>query len=391
MGLKRLYACAAVVVAVAVAAAAGPGAAAPATTTGALLVGQLRLAGCPEGETAWTRKVAASGTRAYVLAECVSSFARMSPGDSIVYVVDAAEPARPSLLGSLRIPRTETFRLEAVGDYAYVTTGLNSWYTGYLLVVDATDPANPRLGPTIREEGWGSLFGLAAQGRYVYLAGQVSGTDPSVPTYGLTIFDMADPARPAVVGRYTWTLPEGGGPAPVAIEGSRVYVGDAPTRAIDVSDPARPRLLGVYARTGGAQMVGLAVRNQLGYFAGYSADASGRVRSKVWVVDFTDPTLPRELSSPAAEQVDGYVYGLVLAGAHALLSGAGQGVAIVDVSDPTAPRGAAPRALVGAAYHMAVAGDVVHAATASETYLLLRFPVTVWRSVLPWASQRGGP
>jgi hypothetical protein len=389
MGVRLLGACAAVVLAAAAGVlAAVPGAAAQAPATGMQPIGQLRLDGCPEGDGLFATKVAVSGTRAYVLGQCIPDSTRHTPGDALVFVVDAADPERPRVQGSIRFPRTETYELAVSGDYAYVTTGMNSTYTNFLLVIDATDPASPRLASSKQEGAY--QYGLAAQGRYVYLGGYRASTIPGVAMFGLAVVDASDPTRPTTVGQARWTDAEGGLPRRVVVEGSRAYVYTGQTHAIDVSDATQPRELGRYRPVTAPFAYGMAARNALVYFAGVTSGTGlGPGRSTVWVVDFSDPTLPRELSSPTVERIDGYAQSLALGGSHAFVPVVGpQGMYALDVSDPTSPRVAGLRSLHSGG-HVAVAGEILH--VAANPYLVLRFPATVWRTVLPWVSQSGSP
>jgi hypothetical protein len=148
-----------------------------------------------------------------------------------LYVVDAADPAAPRIAGSVALAVGGGSL--ALGD-GVVYVGLGS----QLFVVDVGDPAAPAIRSAV-DLGSVRAFSVVAGGGRVYVGGGGAAA----------IVDASDPTAPRVVGTYS---PPGGQLYDLALEGTRLYVaaGDAGLRIVDVADPAAPREIGalVYPR-----------------------------------------------------------------------------------------------------------------------------------------------
>lgn len=195
-------------------------------------------------------------------------------------------------------------------------------FTTSLVIVDLTDPARPALitdytGVRTRE--------VVVQGDILY---SVDGYDR------LSVLDITDVAHPRILGSVSFN-PGGSGSAAasVAVAGSVAYVtGGGPflasfpaLRLIDVSNPASPRPLGASSETGGADVV---VRDGYAYVAAYDAGLR--------IYDVTSGTAPvlvgtaGTLGQAGQVRVDGQF-------AYVLNGGYGFSLAIVDVTNPSAP------------------------------------------------------
>ncbi|MFO7639271.1 MAG: hypothetical protein R6X14_08300 [bacterium] len=168
--------------------------------------------------------IAVTGELAYVV------------GDSVLHVVDLNDPTNPYRVGYWTAPVQRWLEGVAVaGDYAYLTQELRS-DSGYLYVVDVSNPEEP------------VLVGSRRTGREPR---QITVSDDLayVATYpGLFIYDVTNPADPVEVGYYLAPSPW----APV-VAGELVYVADllAGLRVIEflgagVEEPpdTRPRFTG---------------------------------------------------------------------------------------------------------------------------------------------------
>jgi hypothetical protein len=161
------------------------------------------------------------------------------------------------------------------------------WLAVLLLVLD--------LGATgdVWGQGCASLTGYEDFGQYnqspndVAVAGSYAYT---ADLYGLTVYDVSDPANPAKVGELL--LPEEA--SGVAVSGSVAYVADGESglQIIDVTDPSAPSRLGSYDTPGYAWDVAL-----FGNVAYVADEASG-----LQIIDVSDPTAPSLIGSVATRR-----------------------------------------------------------------------------------------
>jgi len=131
--------------------------------------------------------------------------------------------------------------------------------------------------------------------------------------YGLTIYDITDPAAPAWIGQFL--LPEGGQALTVASKIAYVADGQSGLAIIDVSDPSSPQLLSLFNTRGEARAV-VAMDDLV-----VVADGSAGVTS----IDVSDPEHPlvKDVSGIPGESVD-----LVVGGDHLYVTALGSGVTI---------------------------------------------------------------
>jgi hypothetical protein len=169
----------------------------------------------------------------------------------------------------------------------------------------------------------GGFYGnqLAVQGTYAYVAG----------SNGLVVVDIANPATPRELARYT--VPPGSRmprrPQDLAVVGSFAYIAAeaAGLRIVDISNPSNPREVGSLELRGIAQSLDVS-----GNYA-YVADAVGGDGRPLKVIDISNPANPREvggldLNTPVPLAV-------TVAGNYAYLSA--DGLQFIDVSNPLRP------------------------------------------------------
>ncbi len=155
--------------------------------------------------------------------------------------------------------------------------------------------------------------------------------------FGLSVVDVTNLQAPVLIAQ----APTPGSANDVRVSGTVAYVAeDVGLQLMDVSDPAHPARLGSLNLPDGDQ-VRLAVAGNLVYLADMNFG--------LHVVDVTNPMQPVEVGSlalggtPRAVGLGGTgLGGFALSGSYAVVACGDGGVAVVDVSDPTAP------ALVGA-------------------------------------------
>lgn len=163
------------------------------------------------------------------------------------------------------------YGIEVADGYVYASTH------DYVGIIDATDPATPQMAFEWTPPGsTGNPAATSVADGIGYFA---AGWD------GLYIFDLANPAAPALLGH--WVSPEWVIDVAV-IEGiAYVTLGDFGVAAVDLTAPADPRLLGSVTVPGFASPIDVAHGHA---FVGWFGEAGSL--GGVAVIDMTDPTAP---------------------------------------------------------------------------------------------------
>jgi hypothetical protein len=176
-------------------------------------------------------------------------------------ILDVADPASPRMLSQLTVPRDiHSHKVRVAGDLMLVN------YERYpegdrtrmpdvgLKIFDIADRRRPREIGFFRTVGRG-VHRFDVRGTLAFLSSEWPGYRSNI----LVIVDVADPARPRVVGRWWFPGQEGDGssePLPVdhwvhlaLARGDRVYAacGHAGVMIVDISDLTRPRTVGAVA------------------------------------------------------------------------------------------------------------------------------------------------
>ncbi len=236
-------------------------------------------------------------------------------GNGLLNVLSITNPeaALPSL-GQLAVAGAVDVALS--GNYAFVAAGSNG-----LKVVDLADEASPSVIGTVLPAA-GTLSAVAVKGDYAYCAGSGS----------LEIFDISDPTAPLWKG---FIDSEGMGMRDVAIRGSRAYVTDGAyfqpnsLKIVDVSDPARPALLARAAT--GAIIIGPVRVSDKYAFVG---DSLG---SGVWVVDIDPDSgtyLAEYGPADTDPAANSDTNGIALSGGYLFATDTDSGFAVLDASNP---------------------------------------------------------
>jgi len=253
------------------------------------------------------------------------SFAYAVDSGGNLTVVDVSDPANPqevstlSFSGGARSGGAASVTVN--GDYAYATDGDYStleYDTGITSgVIDISDPTNPQVVYTGEE----CYTNLISEDDLLYCGSFLGSVD---------VYDISDPTSLDTVQGVNAIL--------MAAEGNRAYLsygGEA--QAFDFSDPSDPQFIGAYD-PGGLKLptVGVTVA---GNYA-YTASEEGGMR----VVDVSTRSNPEEVGvfteghgRGNITYSDASVQDVVIRGSYAFLADGGDGLRVVNVTDPTDP------------------------------------------------------
>jgi hypothetical protein len=217
----------------------------------------------------------------------------------------------------------------------------------------AAEAHNVRLIGHSDLNGWGDAFQVVVRNGIAYVA--ASGDSGHE---GTTILDVRDPAAPRVIAQMP--APEGTHSHKTQLiddflvvnhEQMRTYEGTAfrpGIRVIDIADPTNPRDV-AFLPTGGRGVHRPIVdpERRRAYLSTRDDDAIGQL---LWIVDLTDPARPERIGrwwhagqEPGSEREAGGGLGRTLHEARPLgdrlyLAYLDGGLAVLDISDPSAPR-----------------------------------------------------
>lgn len=317
-----------------------------------------------------------------------------SGGEPFLRMLDLTAPTHPAELGSLDMQGTVT-GLTAAGQHAFVLVSAGR-AGAHLRVIDLIDPSAPvEIG---RAQSGLAACCVEVSGPFAYVAGP-----------GLQVFDISSPSRPARVGSFRVGQASGlrvirtltyvtharglevinvGDPAvPVlagsyrtlgyaeylTVAGQYAYVaGEGPgLRILDVSDPAQPVQVGSYATA--QAVIGVAATDMYAYVNMRAVwDGKSFVGQGMYVLDISDPVRPRQvgyLDPQPGLYKEKDIYGLAAAGNYVYIAGHHPGLRVVDVTDPATPVEVGAMDAPGLVYNVAVTG---HYALLAEEQLIYR-------------------
>lgn len=293
------------------------------------------------------------------LGHIVMSAQRVTVRDGLAYVcassqglhiVNVTDPAQPQVLGSLPPagnPNASTLNVALTGNYACLANR-----EGGLAVADVSIPSVPLLNGTRMD--WFQGVNIAARPGVAVVTGTAYAQGGAFATNGLRVVDLADPARPIVVGQLdTPTLALQG----VDMAGSLAFVacGEAGLRVVDLTTPAQPSILGAYDTPGFAQ--GVCVSGSLALVA----DGVSGLR----LLDVSIPASPR---SVGFLDTPGTARDVTVSGSLAYVAD-GTSLQIIDVTVPASP---VLRGSYGvAAQKVRVRGGLAYVAAASAGLVVL--------------------
>ena len=236
--------------------------------------------------------------------EVDGQYAYVSAYGNGVLVLDVSDPAAPVVAGSYDTPNFAT-STTLHGDQLFVAD-----FTSSLQILDVSEPTTPALLASYAPAG--TPFDVAVEGNTAYLA---------MGANQVEIVDVTDPAAPAYVA--TANL---GAPNALEVRGTTAYVAtNSPVglAIYDLSNPASPALIGSCTTLGGTFTIDVEVAGDRAFLA-----QSGQT---IQTIDISDPTNPVVV---AAFAMNGEVAGgndgegLFLAGRHLYAATAGSGLQV---------------------------------------------------------------
>jgi len=235
--------------------------------------------------------------------------------------------------------------------YAYLADGDSG-----LQIVDIADPAKPKIIGSVNTPDY--AYGVYVKGNYAYVADRDS---------GLQIIDIADPAKAMIVasvGSFSYAKD-------VFVSGNYAYAATfSGLQIVDVADPANPAVVAKVDRLRSTEGI---------YVQGNYAYVSGN-KFKVPLYDYPDPTLTSSLqiiniadpvnpSVVASVDVPYETTGIYVQGNYAYAAAGASGLQIIDIADPASPAVAATVDIPGydayRAYEVYVQDSFAYVATAS--------------------------
>jgi len=197
-----------------------------------------------------------------------------------------------------------------------------------LIVVDVREPTQPHILHNLQLPAELLLKDVEVRGELLYMP-------VSEPTPGLAVFRLSGSGDLELLGEVTdarlWR------PIDLIVHGPAVYAtfkGDIDLVTFDVSDPTAPNISGTHTIPDlWAAGLGMSLADDRLYVAGDGGPTA--------ILDVSEPLAPRLLGYWPFE--GGVVSGIVRVGDLALVGNAGGGMVVYDVSDPSAPRRLARR------------------------------------------------
>lgn len=253
----------------------------------------------------------------------------------------------------VELPWQDIHEIVARDGYVYVATG-----EAALGVIDVRNPTSPQRGMPTYTAPPGSYTRVEVEPGWAYV---VDSQENQLHT-----FDLSDPAHPRQAGHFVvWGIRD------VAVEGNRAYVASSSgLHILDVHDPLHPQEVGFYAEALVIERVTVAGRYAyMGIDTRAFAGDPPRPR-QLHVVDVADPSQPRGAGTYSIEW-DGPI---AVHGTSVFLPASTTGMRVLDVSDPRAPVESGIFDSTGQAMDVTVAAGYLYLANAEGGLVVPRLP-----------------
>lgn len=237
-------------------------------------------------------------------------------------IYDLTDPTHPKQVAIIDGPRSRWREMQTWSHYAYIVTeGAPTVGPGGVQIVDLADPQHP-----LHVANFDSTFTTAhtihiADG-YAY----VNGTDN-----GWRVLDLSDPIHPRDVGGYSTRYVHD-----CYVRDNLAYLCNISSYGftiLDISDPAHPSQLSF------TQYFGASTHNAWGTKDGkflLTTDEVSGGHLRIWNVE--NPRLPFQVGDWIASNTTASIHNVVVKGDSAYISYYTEGLQVLDISTPEAPR-----------------------------------------------------
>jgi hypothetical protein len=258
-----------------------------------------------------------------------------------VAIVDVSNPANPTVRDNYVTPNVSaTKQVYVINNQAYLTG-----YEDGLLVVDVSDPHNPDTTTLFSVPTEPSA--LAPAGDYLYVGDSTN----------FLVLDVSDPRDPTVAGSLAtdWSFQE------VEVAGNYAYAAayDRGLRVLNVANPANPTQVGFYQTPEDDWLTHVHLSGDYAY----ATDYYGYL---LWIFDVSNPAAPALEATYGDHSTPWTILDIYVVGGTAYL--AGDGLRVLDVSNPAHPAEAGFCAAVSTAKNIDVRGDYAYVVSDSNLF-----------------------
>jgi hypothetical protein len=275
-----------------------------------------------------------------------------------ITIFDVSNPATPKQVGAYTFP-LQIWGFRAAGSLLYVAADLFG-----LGILDVSNPASPKLLGSFKTPG--QAKNVAVSGTRVLITDHISGLD---------VIDVSNPTQPVFVGSVFLE----GFATDVVTSGALAYVGDRPTGfyVFDLSKPPPLEPVSALQSVTGSTFQ-LEVLQTFSQGPTFAVLMTGVPMSGAWLqlYDVSNPEAPVHAATYRTPGGGGWVPGgggrLSLKGTLAYVADGKEGLQVVDLSTPSAPRIVGSYETSAPARDVAVADSLVFVVVGNQEVLILR-------------------
>ncbi len=273
--------------------------------------------------------------------DIAGNYAYLAAGDQMT-VLDISDQTKPTVVAMYTPSEAVMNKFKGVRNVTYYT-GIDVQdqhaylaAAGLVEIVNIADPAKPK-SVGVYDNGGGANTPMVS-GKHLYVSVNRDRSVYYPAFHGIAVFDVADPASPALAGSlefpYDW-LKGKGGPALRWLDGTTLYgvqPGSGLVDLIDVASPAAPKLVSETklgsAQAGVAGPVDIAVAGDAAYLADLQTGLS--------VIDVSDEAAPKTVGT--FDQLgNDFMQGIAVANDHAYAGQNDGQLLVFDVKNTKKP------------------------------------------------------
>jgi len=268
-----------------------------------------------------------------------------------LHMMDISDPAEPVEVSYYEFPLGYTGgkKTAVSGGYAYALYQGSAGRTGGFQIINISDPTRPSITGDFTAPF--NIHEIIPIGDYVYL---LVGT--GLESADLVVVDISDPEHPVEVSLDSNTAWRA---VSMAVSGRFIFLADpggpgtsGSLKIFDVADPVHPKLTGYF--DGVNQPAGaMTVDNRLAYVTSDDGLA---------IVDISEPTAPSRAGLYMLDRLPDLGRDIVVSGSYAYIADGWSGLLVVDISRPNNPLIVSSLDTAGIAWGLALDGNLVYVA-----------------------------